>query len=138
MSCRAGSWELGDSNPVSLRQARESHPKRVALPTEIVTLLAQIWTNVLLDTRYPRSNVRGADGDVHCFAAFVRDTGLQLDGEAWSPLAEAPPKWIAEAGQRLLAFARTEGSDTVAVRDDLKRTRDKVFRYYKSRRRHGA
>ena len=128
------SWEL----PPSVGAEAGSHPaehRTVSFPSEVATLVRQIWLNAILESHYPRFFLAGADGDDYYFGA-TRDDSLLLRAEVWSPDADLPPRWLVDAGDQLFNYAQTGSNDIAQVRKSLVALRNRLFSYYEKHGRH--
>ena len=108
------SWESreSDTQGTSRLVSRSS----VALPSDIGALLQQIWLNAILEARYPRFFLAGADGEMHFFAATRARDREMLWAEVWSPHGDLPPLWMTQAGAAVFAYARSEDRNEEQLR----------------------
>jgi hypothetical protein len=110
------SWRLDKSN-------RKAKPGRVdsleiEVPEAVAAAIYTIWANAILNARYARQGV-GLDGTSYTFSTFLRGVGW-LNAITWSPSEEMPPKWLAGAGEEVLAFARSKNGDSKRLLERLR------------------
>jgi hypothetical protein len=107
----------------------------IQIPETLARVIYEIWVNALLEVRYDRKAYGGLDGDAYTFSTFVRALGW-MHGSIWSPEGESPPAWMADAGTKLLAFARDSKGDAKTMEGELIAVRDKIYRYLKTHGKH--
>ena len=125
------SWESPAGTDV-----KEPEHRTVSLPADVAKMVRDIWLNAILEAHYPRFLLQGADGDTHYFGAMRDDSRLLLRAEAWSPEADFPPRWLADAGAQLFTYAQTASDHPTQLRMALHALRDRLFRYYAQHGRH--
>jgi hypothetical protein len=105
----------------------------VVLDAATAAAIRAVWLNAILDSRYPRFFMSGLDGDLHVFRARRYKDYEPLWAQVWSPEADLPPRWLADAGGTILDY----GSGKTWSPDDLASymfaLRDKLFEYYRTR-----
>lgn len=106
----------------------------VEIPKPLAEVIYQIWVNALLQTHYDKKSSMGLDGTTFIFSSFVRGLGW-LHGTTWSPVAQLPPRWLADTGDQLFVFANDPKRDPKKMQATLEATRDRLFGYLK---RHGS
>lgn len=113
-------------------------PKFVAKPDRVVSVdiasaIHEVWINAVLDSRYPRYELRGLDGENHYFLARRFANNEQLLAQVWSPKADLPPLWLAEAGEEILGYASDRSANNAALAAYIGALRSRLFQYYRDR-----
>jgi hypothetical protein len=120
--------DTGVINPNAKQAERE-------IGEEVASLVHEIWLNAILEARYSRILVLGADGETHEFGARRYLSAFLLRAEVWSPSHDNPPLWLAEAGRMIFIFAQTDSADPARLQRDLIALRSKLFDFYRTRKR---
>jgi hypothetical protein len=115
------------------RAKKESQPPtraatiRVELPQEIAAVAYTLWANAILEARYSRGGV-GLDGTTYHFSTWLRGLGWP-GATAWSPTKDLPPRWMVEAGEAVLAYARDKKPDPAALLAKLQAVSKRLAAY---------
>ena len=128
------SWKSGRSVG-SQAGAHDTEHRAVPFPSELATLVREIWLNAILESHYPRFYLGGADGDDYYFGA-TRDDSLLLRAEVWSPDADLPPRWLVDAGDQIFNHAQGDSNDAAELRKSLVALRKRLFSHYEEHGRH--
>jgi hypothetical protein len=138
--------EDGSAYFISSRESRDADataatPKdsarlKVELPSDLAILIREIWLNAILEARYPRFPLGGADGEDHYFGAMRYHSREILRAEVWSPSSNLPPLWMAKAGAEIFSYTRSKSSSADRLRAYLLALRQKLFAYYAKHGRH--
>ena len=128
------SWETHDPTPAILNVPPDA--LSVVIPNDIGALLQDIWLNAILDARYPRFYLAGADGDTYYFGATRAHDQEMLWAEVWSPEADLPPLWMTQTGAEVFAYAQSKARDNAQLRRRLQETRTRLYAYYERHGRH--
>ncbi len=127
-------WCLSEDHLKCLRIPREQAPVEGVIPVSAETrrLLASIWVNVLLESRYPRFQRSGPDGSLHYFSAHIGTADDDLRAQVWSPSKDLPPRWIVDSAEAVEKFCSEGGSGEHDLQHKLAITERRVFQYYRT------
>lgn len=109
----------------------------VEISEPIVKLAREIWVMAMLDARYSPKKGLGMDGSTYTFSTYTSAT-RSMNGTTWSPDSEAPPKWMVEAGNAVLDFARSSKRDVSGLERKLVETKRKISTYIRERKKMNA
>jgi hypothetical protein len=107
----------------------------VEVPAKLAAIVYEMWSNAILEARYTRRDTSGLDGTDYYFSTFVLGLGW-MGGRTWSPHLELPPKWMVDAGNYLVAYARKPNREPDEAIRDFQRRRTQLFDYLKKNGRH--
>jgi len=119
------SWRLERSKGEDV--PRQVDTLETEIPKEMAAVLYTLWANAILDARYSRQSP-GLDGTTYEFSTFLRGIGYP-SARTWSPEEDLPPKWLASAGEDVLAYARGQNRDTNKLLALLQATNKRLSAY---------
>lgn len=84
--------------------------KQREISAQTAQLIHELWTNVLLQTRYDRRGVSEViTNTTKCrFSTFVANLGWMHGETSYPSIHDLPPDWMCDAGETLFAFATAQ------------------------------
>lgn len=107
----------------------------VVLDAETAAAIRAVWINAILDSRYPRFSMSGPGGQIHVFRAHRYEDYEPLWAQVWSPEADLPPRWLADAGVTILDYGSGKKRSSEDLASYMFALRAKLFEYYRTRQR---
>jgi hypothetical protein len=106
-------WETDEISNLLIKDKPVLIAKR-AIGRDLAELLYRTWVNALLEVRATNISTAAVDGVCYAFSSWVYGLG-ELSGEANNPQVEAPPLWLAEIGDALVAYTKTSAPDEKGI-----------------------
>ena len=128
---REGKYFLRSENLARSQKGKSPFDARLIeleIPSEIAGVVYEIWANALLEVRYTRIGHLGLDGTTYLFSTYLRGVGF-LNGSAWSPEDDLPPKWMVEAGDLIMEYSRSVARDEVGFHKSLSAHKNRLVKY---------
>ncbi|HEY5754448.1 MAG TPA: hypothetical protein VIU34_01435 [Steroidobacter sp.] len=121
------SWRL--VHPKSEVDFQQVDVQQLEVSKQFAEVVYDIWVNNILEARFTRHRPFGVDGTGYRFRTNLRGVGWP-SASTWSPSKDLPPKWLANSGEEILAFARAKSPQEAPVLAKLRAVRKRLNDYY--------
>lgn len=121
------SWRL--VHPKSDVDFQQVDVQQLEVSKQFAALVYDIWANNILEARFTRHQPSGPDGISYTFRTNLRGVGFP-SASTREPRANLPPKWMVDAGEEIMTFARAKSAKEAPVLAKLQAARKRLNDYY--------
>jgi|GEM_PF-3869158 len=110
------------------REERGAPKVSVSIDLEKAAVIYDVWANVILETKYPKTPSGGLHGISYYFSTWIRGWGT-IEGQTWSPEDDAPPKWMVDLAWNLKKWAEAKPKKRDAIWREVEQVSEKILDY---------
>jgi len=101
---------------------------KVSMGLDEAAIIYDVWANMILETKYPKTPSGGLHGITYYFTTFIRGWGT-ITGQTWSPEDDAPPKWMVDLSWNLKNWAEAKPKQRDSIWSEIKQGSEKILDY---------